>query len=316
MKKEEFTFDSRDGKSKIHAYKFIPEQEPFCILQIIPGMNDHMGRYEKLARFLTEKGVLVVGEDHLGHGKTVGEGDTFGYFCENDAATVVLRDVHRMKKLIQEQYPKLPYFILGHSMGSFILRNYLGKYGTGISGAVICATGTPKPVELVFGKVLTSVIAVAKGRKYVSKLVHNISTKAYMSGIENARTQHDWLSTDEEVIDVYMKDPLSTGFTFTVNGYHTIYELALRMQKKEILQKIPKKLPILIVSGTEDPVGDKSMAPKKLYDDYLNLDLTKVVLKLYSDTRHEVLHGKISETVYVDLYNWMEKAAIEVSEEV
>ncbi len=311
MRKEEFTFDSRDGKSKIHAYRYIPEQEPFCILQIIPGMNDHMGRYEKLAQFLTERGVLVVGEDHLGHGKTVTEGDTFGYFCENDAATVVLRDVHRMKKLTQEQYPTLPYFILGHSMGSFILRNYLGKYGTGISGAVICATGTPTPVELRFGKILTSAIAMVKGWKYVSKLVHHISTKAYMSGIENARTEHDWLSTDESVIDVYMQDRLSTGFKFTVNGYHTMYELALRMQKKEIMQKIPKKLPILIVSGTEDPVGNKSAAPKKLYDDYLNLDLTKVVLKLYSDTRHEVLHGVISDTVYVDLYNWMEKAAME-----
>lgn len=312
MRKEEFTFDSRDGKTKIYACAFYPEQEPLCILQIIHGMNDYIGRYEKLAEFLTQKGILVVGDDHLGHGKTVTEGETYGYFCENDAATVLVRDEHRLKKRMEEKYPTIPYFILGHSMGSFILRNYLTRYGTGIAGAIICGTGTPKKAELMAGKILTTLIAKVKGWKYVSKMVDDISSKAYMSGIEGAKTEHDWLSTDEAVIETYAKDPFCSGFTFTVNGYHTLYELAHRMQKKENMLKIPKKLPLLIVSGTDDPVGDKGLAPKNLYDDYLNLDLTKVVLKLYSGARHEILNEKVSETVFVDLYNWMEKTAMEV----
>ncbi len=313
MRKEEFTFDSRDGKTKLYACAFYPEQEPLCIVQIVHGMKDRIARYEEFAEYLTEKGVLVVGDDHLGHGKTVTEGETFGYFCENDPATVLVRDEHRLKKIMEEKYPTLPYIILGHSMGSFIVRNYMARYGTGIEGAILCGTGTPKKVELLFGKVLTGVIGKVKGTKYVSKLVDDISTKSYMSGIKGAKTEHDWLSTDEETIDKFSKDAMCSGFTFTVNGYETLYELALRMQKKENMLKIPKKLPILIVSGTEDPVGDKGLAPKKLYDDYLNLDLTKTTLKLYSGARHEILNEKNKDTVYEDLYSWIERIAMEVS---
>lgn len=313
MRKEEFTFDSRDEKTKIYACAFYPEQEPLCIVQIVHGMKDRIARYEEFAKYLTKRGILVVGDDHLGHGKTVTEGETFGYFCENDPATVLVRDEHRLKKIMEEKYPTIPYIILGHSMGSFIVRNYMAKYGTGVEGAILCGNGTPKKVELLFGKLLTKVIGKAKGPKYVSKLVDHISTKSYMSGIEGAKTKHDWLSTDEEAVQKFAGDTLCSGFTFTVNGYQTLYELALRMQKKENMLKIPKKLPVLIVSGTEDPVGGKGLAPKKLYDDYLNLDLTKVVLKLYSGARHEILNEKDRETVFVDLYNWIEKTAMEVS---
>lgn len=311
MRKEEFTFDSRDGKTKLYACAFYPEQEPICILQIVHGMKDRMARYEDFARFLTERGVLVVGNDHLGHGKTVKEGDIYGYFCENDPATVLVRDVHRLKKIMEEKYPTIPYIIYGHSMGSFIVRNYMARYGTGVEGTILAGTGTPTKAELIFGKCLTGVIGKVKGTKYVSKLVDNISTKNYMSGIENAKTEHDWLSKNEETIAAFAADPLCSGYTFTVNGYDTLFELALRMQKKENLLKIPKKLPILIVSGTEDPVGNKGLAPKKLYDDYLNLDLTKTALKLYSGVRHEVLREKNKDTVYTDIYNWIERIAME-----
>lgn len=311
MRKEEFTFDSRDGKTKVYACAFYPEQEPICILQIVHGMKDRMARYEDFARYLTERGVLVVGNDHLGHGKTVKEGDTFGYFCENDPATVLVRDVHRLKKIMEEKYPTIPYIIYGHSMGSFMVRNYMARYGTGVEGIILAGTGTPTKAELIFGKCLTAVIGKVKGTKYVSTLVDNISTKNYMSGIENAKTEHDWLSKNEETIAAFAADPLCCGYTFTVNGYDTLFELALRMQKKENLLKIPKKLPILIVSGTEDPVGNKGLAPKKLYDDYLNLDLTKTVLKLYSGVRHEVLREKNKDTVYTDIFNWIERIAME-----
>ncbi|MBQ8527349.1 MAG: alpha/beta hydrolase [Lachnospiraceae bacterium] len=313
MRKEEFTFDSRDGKTKIYACAFYPEQEPLCIVQIVHGMKDRIGRYEEFAEYLTGKGVLVVGDDHLGHGKTVTEGETFGYFCENDAATVLVRDEHRLKKIMEEKYPTLPYIILGHSMGSFIVRNYITRYGTGVEGAMLLGTGNPKKTELLSGRFLAAVIGKIKGKKYVSKLLDDISTKSYMSGIENAKTEHDWLTTDEEMVEKFAGDTLCSGFTFTVNGYDTLYELALRMQKKENMLKIPKKLPILIVSGTEDPVGNKGLAPKKLYDDYLNLDLTKVALKLYSGARHEPLNEKNRETVYEDLYSWIERVAMEVS---
>lgn len=311
MRKEEFTFDSRDGVSKIYACSWIPEEQPLCILQIVHGMKDRIGRYDAFAAYLAQRGILVVGEDHLGHGKTVPVGGTYGYFCENDAATVVVRDVHRLKKLMEEKYPTTPYLLFGHSMGSFIVRNYLSRYGTGIEGAILCGTGTPKMTELILAKCLATVIGKVKGTNYVSRMLDDISTKSYMSGVENACTEYDWLTTDRGEVEKYAADSLCSSFKFTVNGYHTLYELAARMQKRKNLERIPKKLPILIVSGTEDPVGSKGLAPKQLYDTYLNLDFTKVTLKLYNGARHEVLFEKVKETAYEDLYSWIERVAME-----
>ncbi|MBQ8199156.1 MAG: lysophospholipase [Lachnospiraceae bacterium] len=311
MRKEEFTFDSRDGVSKIYACSWIPEEQPLCIFQIIHGMNDHVNRYEEFASFLAQRGILVVGADMLGHGRTVPEGGIYGYFCENDPATVVVRDAHRLKKIMEEKYPTTPYILFGHSMGSFIVRNYIARYGTGIKGAILEGTGTPTKTELKFGKLLVQIFTKLRGSDREVELLHDISRNSYMNGIKDAKGKNDWLTTDEEQIKRYEKDPFCAGFQFTVNGYRTLFDLAYRMQEQEILNKIPKKLPILIVSGTEDPVGSKGLAPKQLYDTYLNLDFTKVTLKLYNGARHEVLFEKVKETAYEDLYSWIERVAME-----
>ena len=171
VKREEIYFDSRDNKNKIHGIRWIPEgDKPLCILQIIHGMAEYIGRYDEFAESMAEKGILVVGEDHLGHGKSVGENGTYGYFCEQDSATVVVRDSHRLKKMTQEKYPGVPYVVLGHSMGSFILRNYLCRYGTGIQGAVIVGTGMqPRPL-LWMGKAAI----VGKGDAWMPIVRHGI----------------------------------------------------------------------------------------------------------------------------------------------
>ena len=100
-------------------------------------MQEFIDRYDEFARFLAEKGILVMGNDHLGHGQSIGEHGTYGYFCKNDPATVLVRDAHRLKKMVQEEYPGVPIFILGHSFGSFVAREYIARYGTGINGAII-----------------------------------------------------------------------------------------------------------------------------------------------------------------------------------
>ena len=304
-KEEQMMYLSANGTTKIHAVKWMPEDGKYkAILQITHGMIEYIERYHEFAEYLTERGFMVVGHDHLGHGASVKDETEWGYFAENPSDTLVA-DMHSLRTTVQGENPGMPYFMMGHSMGSFILRNYITRYGTGISGAIICGTGTPKKSQLVGGKLLTSILGKLKGDTYVSKLVNEMSTKAYMSG-EGMETELDWLCSDRAVQEAYAKDPLCSGFTFTVNGYHTLYELAHRMQKKENLAKIPKKLPILIVSGTEDPVGDRGEAPKALYDTLLHLDITKTTLKLYNGARHELLNEKIKETVYYELYNWME----------
>ena len=214
VKKEEFTFDSRDGATKIHAVRWVPEGKVVCILQIIHGMAEYVERYEQLAQYLGEKGILVTGDDHLGHGKSVGEEGAYGYFCEQDPATVVVRDVHRLKKITQEEYPGIPYVILGHSMGSFILRNYLFRYGTGIQGAIICGTGSQPKALVKFCKLITAVQGAFLGQKHAAKMIDKLAFGSYNDRIPDARTPFDWLCTDEGVVDAYMKDKLC-GFTFT-----------------------------------------------------------------------------------------------------
>ncbi len=305
IKREELYFDSRDNTNRIHAMKWLPDTDrPVCILQIIHGMAEYIARYEEFACFMAKKGILVVGEDHLGHGKSVGENGTYGYFCERDAATVVVRDAHRLKKMVQEQYPGVPYFILGHSMGSFILRNYLCRYGTGIHAAVIVGTGMQPKAVLMAGKALLAVQKAFAGEKHPSGLMNALSFGNYNKKIPDSKTQMDWLTKEENIVDAYLEDPLC-GFTFTVNGFQTLLELVNRLYKKENLGKMPKELPVLFASGDADPVGGYGKGVKHAYQSFLDMGMKRVELKLYENDRHELLNEMDREQVYADIYGWM-----------
>lgn len=305
MRKEEFYFDSRDGINKVHAVRYTPDGgEVRCVVQIIHGMAEYVERYEPFAEFLTNHGFVVTGDDHLGHGKTVPEGGQYGYFCEQDPATVVVRDVHRLKKTTQALYPNVPYVILGHSMGSFILRNYLCRYGTGITGAVIMGTGMQAPGLIKVSKAMVAIQKTFCGSKHVSKFIDKAAFGSYNKRFEPKRTNVDWLSRDTEQVDRYIADPLC-GFTFTVNGFQTLFELISRIQKKENLEKIPKDLPIFMVAGADDPVGDYGEGVKRAYASLQEVGLTNMQLKLYEKDRHEILNELDRDTVAQDIYDWI-----------
>lgn len=304
VKKEEFTFDSRDGETKLHAVRWVPEGKALCILQIVHGMAEYIERYEELAQFLGEKGILVTGDDHLGHGKSVPEDGIYGYFCEQDPATVVVRDVHRLKKMTQEDYPGVPYVILGHSMGSFILRNYLFRYGTGIEGAIICGTGS-KPQALVkMSQAIAAVQGVFLGDAHVAKLIDKLAFGAYNKRITDPKTSFDWLCRDEKIVDAYRKDDLC-GFTFTVNGFKTLFQLLNRLNQKDNLAKMPKELPVHFIAGDMDPVGDYGEGVKKAYEDFVQTGMERVSIKLYPGGRHEILNETNKMQVYGEIYTWI-----------
>ena len=306
IRKEEFTFDSRDGQSKIHAIRWVPEGKTIGVLQIAHGMAEYIDRYDEVARFFAERGFVVTGEDHLGHGKSVSEGGTYGYFCKQDPATVAVRDVHRLKKITQEKFPGLPYMILGHSMGSFMLRNYLFRYGSGIQGAVICGTGyVPQPL-IVSGLMIAKVQGFLLGDKHVSKLLDKIAFGTYGKRIKNPKTGYDWLAANEETVDKYMKDPMC-GFIFTVNGFKTLFTLIARTNHAENLQKMPKELPVLFLSGEEDPVGDYGKGVTKAYGDFEKADMKRIGMKFYAGSRHEIFNEKNREEVCKELYSWILK---------
>ena len=307
MKKEEFYFDSRDNDTKLHAVRWMPDSENVAgIVQIVHGMAEYVERYEELAAYLTDRNFVVTGEDHLGHGKSVPEGGQQGYFCKQDPATVVVRDVHRLKKMTQELYPGVPYFILGHSMGSFITRNYICRYGTGIDGALILGTGMQSAGLLLASKTVAAIEGAFRGQRHVSRMMDKAAFGAYNRRIAEKRTDYDWLSRDEERVDAYIADP-DCGFVFTVNGFKTLFELISRAKKPENLRKIPAELPIFMASGAEDPVGNYGKGVEKAYRSLQGVGVRDLTLKLYPEDRHELMNEPDREQVMADIAEWLTK---------
>ena len=307
VRKEELTYKSRDRQTMLHAIRWIPEGEPVAILQIIHGMQEYIDRYDEFANFLAEKGIIVIGNDHLGHGGSVGERGTYGYFCKNDPATVLVRDAHRLKKMTQEDFPGIPCFILGHSFGSFVAREYITRYGTGIKGAIIQGTAFMPSGTIKSLGGLVNFLQVVMGEKYRSTMVNNMAFKGYLKKIPNPRTNFDWLSHNEASVDKYAADP-ACNFVFTLNGFKTMAELLKRVQDTDKMEDIPKDLPILITAGKEDPVGNYGEGPEKLYNIYKNdLQIKNVDIKIYDGLRHELQQEIGREQVYADQYEWIKK---------
>lgn len=306
MKKENIYFESRDGVSKLHAIVWSDEtKKPIGILQIIHGMAEYIDRYDDFARFMVEKGYVVVGDDHLGHGDSVGENGIFGYFCKKDPATVLVRDEHRLKKLMEAKYKGVPYYILGHSMGSFIARNYLNRYGSGIQGMIVMGTGNQSKALLSASKVLVGLTGFFCGEKHVAKFINKLAFGTYNRAIEDAKTNVDWLTKDETIVDKYIADE-RCGFTFTVNGFRGLFELIYRLQKPKNFVNIPKQIPVFFVSGEEDPVGDYGEGVIGAKNALVRAGLENVSMKLYPGDRHEILNETDKDIVYQDIYEWLE----------
>lgn len=305
IKKEDFYFDSRDGEHQIHAVKWIPDAEkPACIVQIVHGMAEYIDRYDDFATYLAERDILVVGDDHLGHGQSVKPGEPYGYFCKEDAPTVLVRDEHRLKKMMQKQYTGVPYIILGHSMGSFITRNYLLKYGTGVNGAIIVGTGMQTKAVLLCGIAVTTMEGMIFGADHVSKFTDKASFGAYNKRILSPKTSVDWLSRNEDNVKKYVKDPMC-GFVFTANGFQTLFKLIYNLHNREKLMKMPKNLPVIFLAGSEDPVGDYGRGVKQVYESFKELGMENVQMKLYPKDRHEILNEVDKEDIYGDIYRWI-----------
>lgn len=305
-KKQDLFYPSADGRTKIHAVYYIPPKPPRAILQISHGMQEYIERYEDFAYFLNERGILVVGNDHLGHGASIVCEDDFGYFAENDGSSALIEDLHSLTIMVKKSYPGLPLFLLGHSMGSFYARQYLCLYGDKLSGAIIMGTGH-QPCALVYsGLLLTRLLALAKGWHSPSPLVDKIAFGNYNKAFEPIRTQKDWLSRDEKAVDTYLADRRCT-FPFTLNAYYNMFKGMSRLYNQAFLQHMPKELPILFTSGTKDPVGEFSRGVLRAADTFKKAGMKKIEIKLYEEHRHEILNELNRQQVYSDLAMWIEK---------
>lgn len=297
--RNEFFYPSKDGVTQIHAIEWLPEGEPVGVLQMCHGMVEHISRYDEFATFLASNGFYVVGHDHLGHGQSITSKEKLGYFCHPNGNEVVVADIHQLRVRTQEKYPNIPYFMLGHSMGSFLVRQYLGLYSQGISGAVIMGTGNQPDMILTGGKLICKVIAMVKGWNYRSMFVDGMAGGSYEKKMGKA-----WLTREEENQVIYTNDPYC-GFKFTVNAYYHMFSGMLKMNKQEKAGKASKTLPLFFVSGEEDPVGENGKGVQLIVNRYKNAGYEKVSMKLYPKDRHEILKESDKAVVFQDILNFL-----------
>lgn len=309
VKKEEFTYPSRDGINQIHAVKWIPDKPIKAILQIVHGMIEYIDRYDEFANYLCDNGIMVVGNDHLGHGKTAKTKEDLGYFAQKDGSTILVRDVHRLKKIIEEENKGIPYFILGFSMGSYVLRKYLTWYGKGIKGAIIAGSGQPDNTHINMGLKAIKVTTALHNDRYRSKTLDKLCFGHYNDKIDTPKTKYDWLSTDENVVAAYSKDELCT-FIFTCEGFSELLKMVKYDGELEHVKKVPEDLPIFIISGSDDPVGEYGVKIKTIYDLYLRAGLKYVTYNIYEGMRHEILNETDKMRVWKDVLNWIEASCL------
>ena len=306
VNKTTLSFPSKDGIHTIYATKWQSDDiSPIAILQLIHGMAEHIGRYDEFACHMAQKGYIVVGDDHLGHGRSAKEYGDYGYFCEKKAASVLVMDEHRLKEVMQKKEKELPYFMLGHSMGSLILRNYLIQYGQEIDGAILCGTPNNGSVKVGMARIISGLLKLCGKNREKSAFLDRLVFGSYNKRTEK-RTCFDWINIDEKVVDEYMNDP-QCGFLFTVNGFDTMFQLSANVNKMSLLKRIPKDLPILLIAGKEDPVGNYGKGVAQVYRQYRQLGIAGAELKLYDNARHEILFEPEKDIVFADICNWLQK---------
>ena len=302
-----FTFLSNDGKTAVHAVKWTPDSGEYkAILQITHGMVEFIERYTPFAEFLTTKGYMVVGHDHIGHGQSVATKEDWGYFCEGNPSDVLVEDMHKLRTLIQEENPGTPYFMLGHSMGSFMLRKYLSFHSDDLRGAIIMGTGFIPENMTNLALKLTAIVTKLRGSKHRSKLIQSLAFGADYKGFDmtGEKPEDSWLTKDVDIVKAYYNEPRCT-YMFTVNGYKGLFEAVNYSCNPENAAKLPKKLPLFIVSGTQDPVGGLGKGVKDVYDMYEEAGIQDLTYKLYENDRHEILNETDKQVVFDDILAWM-----------
>lgn len=301
---QNFNFKTKSGTS-INSYKWTPTGQAKAIVQISHGMNEHILRYTEFANFLAEKGYIVYGNDHLGHGKSLLEGGELGYISDGDGFADMVDEMKSLTDLIKAEHPDLKLFIFSHSMGSFLAQRYIQLYADEIDGVILSGTNGEPPAALNAGISLSNMIMKRKSRRYKSKLIEALSFGTYNKKIKPKRTEFDWLSRDTKEVDKYIEDPLC-GNLFPVSFFHDLYIGMRDVHKDEYLQKIPKDLGIYILAGKDDPVGNYGKGIVGLNNIYKRLGIRDVEYKLYEGGRHEMLNETNKLEVMIDVLNWLE----------
>ena len=292
-------FNSSTGCDMIHCVIWEDnEKEKIGIFQIAHGVAEHIMRYDDFARFLASNGFVVVGNDHLGHGLSAKSIDDLGYFADKDGDVRLVDDMHILHNIMAKRYPELPYFLFGHSMGSFCARVYAADFGEELSGVIFCGTGET-PSAAVIGEEPMKFLTEKLGEK--SKFNLLAAMGKFTSGKNSSK--NDWLSFNKENIENYEADPLC-GFALTMAGSRDMLSLVNTACRKEWASNVPVGLPILLVSGAKDPVGFNGKGVINVCDNLEEAGHTPEII-LYPGMKHEILNEEEHQKVYDDILSWL-----------
>ena len=304
---KEFYFKSSTGK-ELYAKKWYNEnlENYKGVVQLVHGMEEFIGRYDEFANFLADNGFIVVGHDHLGHGNSVKDDSELGNLGCKDGWFRLAEDIHILQNKIKEEYPNIPHFIMGHSMGSLLTRTYISLYNDNLTGIIITGTSGQKNGMLYLGVLLANIIKAFKGEQYKSKLLERAVTGSFNNNFKPTRTEADWTTSDKKRVDEYM-NVAKPNRKFTVESYLQLFKGSIYLNDMNKIKNTPN-IPILIFSGDKDPVGANGKGVKRVYNMLKEAGVENITLKLFKDGRHEMLNEVNREEVFEFVLNWLGNA--------
>lgn len=295
-------FRSSDGKNEIGYNVWRNEETPLkAVFQIVHGMAEHIDRYDHFARYLVENGYAVVGNNHLGHGNSVKDKEDLGHIEGRDGYKNMAKDARQLTAIARDMFSGAPVILFGHSMGSFVSRYYAHFWSDAIDGLVLCGTAGKNRLASV-GLTMIDMIAAAKGERHKSTLIDNMAFGSYNKKFEK-RTKFDWISANPENVDAYIADEYS-GQAFTLSAFRNLMTLLKTITKDAWSQTVRKDLPILLIAGKDDPVGNYGKGVVEAANQFRSAGVRDVRLVLYDGMRHEILNEIKRQTVYKDVLKW------------
>jgi alpha-beta hydrolase superfamily lysophospholipase len=303
---QKISYLSADGEQNISASIWEPDGQPVAVLQLVHGMAEHIGRYDGLATFLTEQGFVVAGNDHLGHGDSVSADSELGYMTAGKPDEAIVTDIHTLNRYLHKQYPNVPLFILGHSMGSFAVRVFLQRYSDQVDGAILMGTSGPRP-EIKVVLPLLALLNRQAGRKknaLLDQLIFAGYAKAFPDDAYQSR--FCWLSKNAESVRRFEEDE-KCGFLFTNNAFYGLLALQDKGCSLNWSRPIRRSLPMLFVNGEADPLAQGGAGTKRIKQELLKNGFEHVIFLSYPELRHEILHEKEKDLVHLDILHWLKK---------
>lgn len=298
-----FWYESKGGGS-LHGCRWEPENAPRAVVQIVHGIKEYARRYDEIARYLTERGYLVVAEDHMGHGESISDEIQKGWF--NGGWFTAVDDTYELTKCTMAEFPGVPYILLGHSMGSFLVRTILARYpDSGIQGAILSGTAWMKSAMVTLGRKSAELVCACKGARTPSKLLSDLAFGSYNRRVEHQRTPNDWLSRDRQKVDAYTADPLC-NFIPTAGLMRDMMIGVEYIHNPKNLTGMDKTLPVFFIAGADDPVGDYGVGVEKAAEVFHSLGMERGALRLWPLCRHEIFNEINRQEIFEAVYNWIE----------